>query len=67
MRGPDQPDLYPAAYPGVLAVAASDRFDRRAIYSGYKPYIGLAAPGGTASEPVWSTTRGGYGPCTAHR
>lgn len=55
------PDMYPAAYPGVLAVSASDRLDRGTIYSGYKPYIGLAAPGGISGEQVWSTTRAGYG------
>ncbi len=55
------PDMYPAAYPGVLAVSASDHLDRGTIYSGYKPYIGLAAPGGISGERVWSTTRAGYG------
>ena len=59
--GQINPDIYPAAYPGVLAVAASDRFDNGTKYSGYKPYISLAAPGGTDVEPVWSTTRFGYG------
>lgn len=60
--GQINPPAYPAAYSGVLAVGASDRFDRTTPYSGYKPYIGLAAPGGTAQEPIWSTTRTGYGP-----
>lgn len=55
------PDMYPAAYPEVLAVSASDRLDRGTIYSGYKPYIDLAAPGGISGEQVWSTTRAGYG------
>lgn len=55
------PTAYPAAFPGVLAVAASDRFDQPTSYSGYKPYIGIAAPGGTADRGVWSTTRFGYG------
>jgi thermitase len=56
------PDFYPAGYPGVLAVAASDHFDAWATYSGYKPYVGLAAPGGTGTslDAVWSTARGGY-------
>ena len=44
-----------------LAVSASDHLDRGTIYSGYKPYIGLAAPGGISGERVWSTTRAGYG------
>jgi subtilisin family serine protease len=57
------PTIYPAAYPDVLAVAATDIDDNRAIYSGYKPYVGLAAPGGISSGQIWSTVResqGGY-------
>jgi subtilisin family serine protease len=54
------PDFYPAAYPGVVAVSASDRYDQRTPYSGYKPYVMLAAPGGVAEDQVWSTTVGGY-------
>ena len=58
----NNPDFYPAAYPGVLAVAASDRFDNWAPYAGYKSYVGLAAPGGIPGDAVWSTVRNGYGP-----
>lgn len=54
------PTYYPAAYPGVLAIGASDRFDNWANYSGYKPYLSLAAPGGIATERIWSTWPGGY-------
>ncbi|MFF5338560.1 type VII secretion-associated serine protease mycosin [Streptomyces sp. NPDC013181] len=36
---------YPAAYPGVLAVAASDRNDERAPFSRAGDFIGVAAPG----------------------
>ncbi|MCX7706896.1 MAG: S8 family serine peptidase, partial [Anaerolineae bacterium] len=54
------PDYYPAAYPGVLAVGASDHYDQWAFYSGYKPYVGLAAPGGTPGDGIWSTVPGGY-------
>lgn len=55
------PNFYPAAYNGVVAVAASDHYDNWAPYSGYKPYISIAAPGGSANDAIWSTTRGGYG------
>ncbi len=55
------PMYYPAAYPGVFAVAASDRFDNWANYSGYKSYVALAAPGGVSTDPVLSTWPGGYG------
>lgn len=54
------PTYYPAAYPGVLAVGASDHYDQWAFYSGYKPYVGLAAPGGTPGDGIWSTVPGGY-------
>lgn len=54
------PNYYPAAYTGVLAVGASDHFDEWAFYSGYKPYVGLVAPGGTPGDGIWSTVPGGY-------
>lgn len=54
------PDFYPAAYSGVVAVAASDHFDNWASYSGYKPYIALAAPGGVSGDAILSTVPGGY-------
>nr|WP_236060136.1 type VII secretion-associated serine protease mycosin [Actinacidiphila acididurans] len=36
---------YPAAYPGVLAVGASDRNNERADFSQAGPFVGVAAPG----------------------
>ncbi len=36
---------YPAAYPGVLAVAASDRNNERAPFSQSGDFVGVAAPG----------------------
>ncbi|MEU6176203.1 type VII secretion-associated serine protease mycosin [Streptantibioticus parmotrematis] len=36
---------YPAAYPGVLAVGASDRDDERADFSQAGSFVGVAAPG----------------------
>jgi membrane-anchored mycosin MYCP len=36
---------YHAAYPGVLAVAASDRNDERAYFSQSGDFVGVAAPG----------------------
>lgn len=54
--------LYPAAYLETLAVAATDSSDRRASYSNYGTGVDLAAPGGTASEGVYSTLpAAGYG------
>lgn len=40
----DQPS-YPAAYPGVLAVAAVDENGQRASFSNYGKHTGVAAPG----------------------
>jgi thermitase len=42
--GGDAP-LFPAAHPGVLAVAATDRSDLRAGFSNHGPWVDLAAPG----------------------
>ncbi|MGW4872053.1 type VII secretion-associated serine protease mycosin [Streptomyces chartreusis] len=38
-------DTYPASYPGVLAVAASDRNDERAFFSQSGDFVDVAAPG----------------------
>src|SRR5439155_5312428 len=38
-------NTYPAAYPGVLAVAASDRNDERAYFSQAGDFVDVAAPG----------------------
>lgn len=38
-------DTYPASYPGVLAVAASDRNNERASFSQPGSFVGVAAPG----------------------
>ncbi|MET7689649.1 type VII secretion-associated serine protease mycosin [Streptomyces sp. NPDC005483] len=38
-------ETYPASYPGVLAVAASDRNNARAPFSQSGPFVGVAAPG----------------------
>ncbi|MBO0511287.1 type VII secretion-associated serine protease mycosin [Streptomyces beijiangensis] len=38
-------DTYPAAYEGVLAVAASDRNDERAFFSQSGKFVDVAAPG----------------------
>ena len=63
--GNDATDLkpnYPAALSRVLAVSATAREDRLALYSNYGGYVGLAAPGGDFDFismwflPVYSTT-----------
>ncbi|MCU0500440.1 MAG: S8 family serine peptidase [Anaerolineae bacterium] len=59
--GMTNPDYYPAAYPSVIAVGATDHYDNWASYSGYKPYVDLAAPGGVDWDQIMSTIPGGYG------
>ncbi|MGW8768347.1 type VII secretion-associated serine protease mycosin [Streptomyces sp. NPDC055815] len=46
---------YPAAFPGVLAVASSDRNNERAVFSQSGPMVGVAAPG----VDIVSTVPGG--------
>ncbi|MGW2510618.1 type VII secretion-associated serine protease mycosin [Streptomyces scopuliridis] len=38
-------ETYPASYPGVLAVASSDRNNERAAFSQSGEFVGIAAPG----------------------
>ncbi len=47
---------YPAAYPRVIAVAATDARDRRAFFSSSGRYVDVAAPG----VDILSTVPGGY-------
>jgi subtilisin family serine protease len=49
-------DTYPASYPGVMAVAATDSSDIKPYFSNYGTTIDVAAPG----EGIWSTIAGGY-------
>jgi subtilisin family serine protease len=49
---------YPAAYPGVLAVAATDLLDRKASFSNYGGFVFVDAPG---SHIISATPGGGYG------
>lgn len=46
---------YPAAYPEVMAVAATDYFDRREYYSNTGPAVEIAAPGGDTNSAIRST------------
>ncbi|MET9935493.1 MULTISPECIES: type VII secretion-associated serine protease mycosin [unclassified Streptomyces] len=48
-------DTYPAALPGVLAVASSDRDNERAAFSQSGTFVGVAAPG----VDIVSTVPGG--------
>ena len=47
--------IYPAAYSSVIAVAATDSYNRRASFSSYGSQIGLAAPG----VSIYSTYKNG--------
>ncbi|MGW7520347.1 type VII secretion-associated serine protease mycosin [Streptomyces sp. NPDC054796] len=43
--GGEVKETYPASYPGVLAVASSDRNNERAPFSQSGDFVGIAAPG----------------------
>jgi len=43
--GPSAPPLYPAAYPGVIAVTGVDRADKVLIEAGRGKFVAFAAPG----------------------
>jgi subtilisin family serine protease len=47
---------YPAAYPGVIAVGATDKDDAKASYSTSGSYVSIAAPG----TAIYSTYPGGF-------
>ncbi|MBA2809385.1 type VII secretion-associated serine protease mycosin [Streptomyces sp. KM273126] len=53
-------DTFPASYPGVLAVAASDRNDERAFFSQAGDFVDVAAPGVSMVSTVPKS-----GQCTA--
>lgn len=54
--GTDVP-CYPAAYPDVLAVGATNYYDQHASYSSYGNHLGVTAPGGDQSGGIISTAR----------
>jgi len=49
---------YPAAYAGVIAVAATDLLDRKASFSNYGGFVFVDAPG---THIISATPGGGYG------
>ncbi len=55
------PIMYPAAYSGAVAVAATDSNDNWAYYSEYHSYVEVAAPGGLLAKQIRSTIIGNYG------
>ena len=48
--------IYPARYPNVIAVAATDGSNARAWFSNFGPEVDLSAPG----VSIYSTSTGGY-------
>lgn len=43
---PDEQRYYPAAYPPVISVAATDHNDQKTQYSNYGEHVSVSAPGG---------------------
>ena len=52
--------FYPAAYPEVMAVAATDQNDQKAVFSDYGAWVDLTAPG----TSIRTTQVGGYATAT---
>ncbi len=48
----DMTDIFPAAHPDVIAVAASDELDERAFFSNFGPLLDVTAPGGGSMSSV---------------
>ncbi len=44
-NGGTQAKIYPGAYPNVIAVAATDNWDKKASFSTYGKWVDVAAPG----------------------
>ncbi|MFJ1609799.1 type VII secretion-associated serine protease mycosin [Streptomyces sp. NPDC088253] len=55
--GGNDKDTYPASYPGVLAVAASDRNNERASFSQSGDFVDVAAPG---VDMISTVPKGGH-------
>ncbi|HHP7230613.1 MAG TPA: S8 family peptidase [Xenococcaceae cyanobacterium] len=47
---------YPARYPKVISVAATDASGAKASYSNYGAGVDLAAPGGSETATIWQNT-----------
>jgi subtilisin family serine protease len=49
-------NMYPASFPGVIAVAALNHLDEKASYSNYGPHVKISAPGGDHPYYLWTTS-----------
>jgi len=59
------PVEYPAAYPEVLAVGATDAADAHAFFSNYGAYVDIVAPGVDIGSTLWLPDEDeAYGPAT---
>lgn len=50
--------VYPAAYPGVMAVGATDPYDSPAPFSNFGSHLSLMAPGTDILSTAWKATQG---------
>src|SRR5207253_2545222 len=51
------PTSYPAAYPGVIAVASASDTDQHSSFSNTGTYVSISAPGGSASGSTDTNVR----------
>jgi thermitase len=56
-RGIEDPNHFPAGLSDVMAIAATDAFDRKASFSNYGRHISVSAPGEEIMSTYWN---GGY-------
>ena len=56
-RGIEDEDHFPASLPEVMAIAATNAFDRKALFSNYGHHISISAPGEGIMSTYWN---GGY-------
>ncbi len=56
--GNGNPVFYPAALDNVVAVGATDSFDKHAAFSNYGSYIDISAPGVSVLSTIWDNRYG---------
>lgn len=58
-------NIYPASYPGVIAVSALNHIDQKASYSNFGPHVTVSAPGGDGGFELLTTDVNNSYSCTS--